>query len=551
MSRILIIDDDDQLRKSFEKLLSEEGYMVESAPSGEAGLKLVHEKAPDLVILDMRLPGMNGLETFQSIHEVEPKLPVVIMTAYGTTETAIEATKIGAFDYILKPFDIPDMLDIIGQALEAGRFMRSPVDMDAVPDGASKEAIIGSSRVMQDVYKSIGRVAPTGATVLVRGESGTGKELVARAIYQHSPRADKPFLVINCVAIPENLLESELFGYEKGAFTGATYRRVGKIQQAHGGTILLDEIGDMPSGIQAKILRLLQDKSIERLGGHEIIPVDVRIIAATNRDLEVALAEGRFREDLYYRLKVVTIWLPPLLERPEDIPCLVEYFLSRHAEEGGMDNPGITKEAMNFLINYSWPGNVRELANTIQKTLIFNRGGPLGVDDIAQTIGSEKEGGKPLEDRQYQGMREWICPIPDLIKKREGLRFVHEPFCQNNHQRSPQSYRRKSVQGSEAPGALQTYTPFKDRKIPDQIRKEGKRKLSRVPTKFPLHGAKKSDTFPNPSFPAGFFPVAYYWKNIVCVQRVIRPQRALLHRLVFWYRSCYLKARMISMRKIW
>ncbi|NQU15979.1 MAG: sigma-54-dependent Fis family transcriptional regulator [Desulfobacteraceae bacterium] len=421
MSRILIIDDDDQLRKSFEKLLSEEGYMVEGAPSGEAGLKLVHEKVPDLVILDMRLPGMNGLETFQAIHEVEPKLPVIIMTAYGTTETAIEATKMGAFDYILKPFDIPDMLGVIGQALEAGRFMRSPVDMDAVPDGASKEAIIGSSRVMQDVYKAIGRVAPTGATVLVRGESGTGKELVARAIYQHSLRADKPFLVINCVAIPENLLESELFGYEKGAFTGATHRRVGKIQQAHGGTILLDEIGDMPSSIQAKILRLLQDKSIERLGGREIIPVDVRIIAATNRDLEVALAEGRFREDLYYRLKVVTIWLPPLLERPEDIPYLIEYFLSKYAAEGGVENPGITKEAMNLLINYSWPGNVRELANTIQKTLIFNRGGPLGPDDIAQTIGGEREGRKPLDHKQYQGMREWICEA--LISSKEEKAF--------------------------------------------------------------------------------------------------------------------------------
>lgn len=417
MSTILIIDDDDQLRKSFEKLLSEEGYMVEGAPSGEAGLKLVHEKVPDLVILDMRLPGMNGLETFQAIHEVEPKLPVVIMTAYGTTETAIEATKMGAFDYILKPFDIPDMLDVIGQALEAGRFMRSPVDMDAVPDGASKEALIGSSRVMQDVYKAIGRVAPTGATVLVRGESGTGKELVARAIYQHSLRADKPFLVINCVAIPENLLESELFGYEKGAFTGATHRRVGKIQQAQGGTILLDEIGDMPSSIQAKILRLLQDKSIERLGGREIIPVDVRIIAATNRDLEVALAEGRFREDLYYRLKVVTIWLPPLLERPEDIPYLIEYFLSKYAAEGGVENPGITKEAINLLINYLWPGNVRELANTIQKTLIFNRGGPLGPDDIAQTIGGERESRKPPDDKQYQGMKEWICQA--LISSKE------------------------------------------------------------------------------------------------------------------------------------
>ncbi|MBL7175425.1 MAG: sigma-54-dependent Fis family transcriptional regulator [Desulfobacteraceae bacterium] len=386
MSKILIIDDDDQLRKSFEKLLIDEGYYVESAPSGEMGLKKLEPMVPDVVILDMRLPGMNGLETFQAIHEIKPKLPVIMMTAYGTTETAIQATKMGAFDYILKPFDIPDMLKFIGQALEAGRFMQSPVDMNVPPDKASREAIIGRSQPMQDVYKAIGRVASTDATVLIRGESGTGKELVARAIYQYSLRADKPFLVINCVAIPENLLESELFGYERGAFTGATHRRVGKIEQANGGTIFLDEIGDMPFSIQAKILRLLQEKSIERLGGREIIPVNVRIIAATNRDLEAALAESRFREDLYYRLKVVTIELPPLRDRPGDIPLLTEYFLSRYAAEEAMDNPGITKEVEAVLNSYQWPGNVRELANTIQKVLIFNRGAPISPADITQAV---------------------------------------------------------------------------------------------------------------------------------------------------------------------
>ena len=221
MSTVLIIDDDDQLRRSFEKLLEEEGYDVKGVPSGEAGLKVVQAQVPDLVILDMRLPGMNGFDTFQAIHEIEPKLPVIIMTAYGTTETAIEATKRGAFDYILKPFDIPEMLSVIGQALEASRFMRSPVAMDGTPDGTAREAIIGRSRAMQDVFKAIGRVSSTDATVLIRGESGTGKELVARALYHHSFRENKPFLVINCVAIPETLLESELFGYEKGAFTGA------------------------------------------------------------------------------------------------------------------------------------------------------------------------------------------------------------------------------------------------------------------------------------------------------------------------------------------
>jgi len=408
MSTIIVIDDDDQLRKSFEKLLIEEGYDVKSAASGEAGLKLVREKVPDLIMLDVRLPGMNGLETFQQIHEIEPKLPVIIMTAFGTTETAIEATKMGAFDYILKPFDIPDMLLVIGQALEAGRFMRSPVDMNVIPDNASGEALIGRSRPMQDVYKAIGRVSPTDATVLIRGDSGTGKELVARAVYQHSLRANKPFLVINCVAIPENLLESELFGYEKGAFTGAVHRRVGKIEQAHGGTVFLDEIGDMPSSIQAKILRLLQEKSIERLGGRETIPVDVRIIAATNRNLEDGLSQGRFREDLYYRLKVVTIWLPPLRERPGDIPLLTGYFLSKYAAEVNMYNPGITKEAIEMLNNYLLPGNVRELGNTIQKALIFNRGAPVRPEDICQAISGEDAVHGLGSETGEESIRQWM-----------------------------------------------------------------------------------------------------------------------------------------------
>jgi len=409
------------LRKSFHKLLEEEGYKVKSAASGEAGLDLIQEEIPDMVVLDMRLPGMNGLETFQRIHKIEPKLPVIIMTAYGTTETAIEATKMGAFDYILKPFEIPDMLTVIQQALEAGRFMRSPVDMDIAPESAFREAVIGRSHPMQELYKAIGRVASTDATVLIRGESGTGKELVARALYQYSLRVDKPFLVVNCVAIPETLLESELFGYEKGAFTGAAHRRIGKIEQAHSGTVFLDEIGDMPLGLQAKMLRLLQEKSIERLGGRETIPVDVRIIAATNRDLEEAIADGRFREDLYYRLKVITMWLPPLRERRSDIPLLTGYFLIRHAKEMAMDNPGITGETKALLAEYSWPGNVRELANTIQKALIFNRGVPLCPEDITQAIGEKRPSTVGKEYDGNKNIREWVrheltdCPQENIF----------------------------------------------------------------------------------------------------------------------------------------
>jgi nitrogen regulation protein NR(I) len=408
MGDILIVDDDAQLRQSFEKVLTTEGHRVRTASSGEAAIAQVQGEVPDLVIMDVRMPGMSGLEAFQAMHEIEPKLPVIIMTAFGTTETAIEATKLGAFEYVLKPFEIPDILALIAQALEAGRFMRSRVELDVAPDTTATDAIIGKSKPMQEVYKAIGRVAPTDATVLIRGESGTGKELVARAIYQHSLRAAKPFLIINCVAIPETLLESELFGYEKGAFTGAINRRVGKFEQAHGGTVFLDEIGDMPFSIQAKILRLLQERSIERLGGREPIPVDVRIIAATNRDLEAALAEGRFREDLYYRLKVVTLWLPRLRERSGDIILLAEYFLARFAKEMSMGNPGMAEEAKMLLQNYQWPGNVRELANAMQKALIFSRGYPIHPEDVSRAIGGESLAKEAGGQRADEILRQWV-----------------------------------------------------------------------------------------------------------------------------------------------
>ena len=411
MSKVLIIDDDDNLRTSFEKLLIDEGYQVRSAPSAEMGIQSIRKDMPDLVILDMQMPGMTGIEAFAVIHGMDPKLPVIIMTAYGTTESAIEAIKQGAFDYILKPFDIPTLLMVISQAVEAGRFMRSPVKLNAggadgrFTDNSAGESIVGKSKAMQDVYKSIGRVSGSDATVLIRGESGTGKELVARAIYHHSQRAHKPFTVINCVAIPETLLESELFGYEKGAFTGANNRKIGKIEQANGGTVFLDEIGDMPASLQSKILRLLQEKSIERIGGRETIPVDVRIIAATNRDLEAAMEQGHFREDIYFRLKVVTIYLPPLKERQGDIPLLAHYYMAKYSHEAGEGNPGITEDAMMALGLYSWPGNVRELSNVIRKILIFNRGNPVTLDEVAQNTMTEK---KERKTSSEGAISEWI-----------------------------------------------------------------------------------------------------------------------------------------------
>ena len=408
MARILIIDDDAQLRNSFEKLLCAEGHVVKKAPSGEIGLEAVRDDVPDLAIVDVRLPGMDGLQTFKAIHEIEPRLPAIIMTAYGTTDTAIEATKLGAFDYVLKPFDIPEMLMLIERAVEAGRMMRSRVTVDASLQDLTTRAILGRSKAMQEVFKAVGRVASTDATVLLRGESGTGKELVAQAIFHHSVRSDKPFSVINCVAIPETLLESELFGYEKGAFTGAKSRKIGKIEYANHGTVFLDEIGDMPVSIQAKVLRLIQERSIERLGGSAPVEVNVRIIAATNRDLEEAMTSGTFREDLYYRLNVVSINLPPLRERDGDIPVLADYFLRKFSEEMGVECPGFTKEALGALDNYRWPGNVRELANVVQKALIFGSGAPISMAEVLLALKEESSSGESLEQEADASINEWV-----------------------------------------------------------------------------------------------------------------------------------------------
>ncbi|MEW6079190.1 MAG: sigma-54 dependent transcriptional regulator [Thermodesulfobacteriota bacterium] len=429
MNTVLIIDDDDQLRTSFARLLTDEGYTVRIAPSGETGVEEVGREIPDLVVLDVKLPGMTGLETLGRIREIDGTLPVIIMTAYGTTDTAIEATKLGAFDYILKPFDIPFMLKLIQQALEAGHLMRSRVEMDGTPENAPRDVLIGRSPVMQEVYKSIGRVAPTDATVLIQGESGTGKELVARAVYQYSNRSDKPFSVINCVALPETLLESELFGYERGAFTGATTRRIGKIEQANGGTIFLDEIGDMPLSIQAKILRLLQERNIERLGGGKPIAVDVRILAATNRNLEKSIAEGTFREDLYYRLKVVTIHLPPLRDRREDIRLLCDYFMAHFSREMGIENPGITEDAGRIIAAGNWPGNVRELGNTLKKALIFSNGYPIRPEDLSYAISNVREEPPEIATDSIERLsRKWVNSILNSSRYDDKFNFLMDTF---------------------------------------------------------------------------------------------------------------------------
>ena len=384
MDKILIVDDDPSMRYSLARMLQGEGVSLSSAKNGAEALKLFVEEKPDLVIMDIKMPGQSGLEVLKQIRERDPKILVILMTAFGTTETAIEAMKFGAFDYLLKPFDIPQMRGLVERALEVSRMMKKMVSYpDRTEDGAVEDVIVGSSAIMQEIYKMIGQVAPTLVTVLLRGESGTGKELVARAIYHHSPRADCPFLPVNCAAIPETLLESELFGHEKGSFTGALTRRIGKFEQCHGGTIFLDEIGDMSPSTQAKVLRVLQDQEFERLGGSERIKTNVRLIVATNKDLEKAIREGTFREDLYYRLKVVTLWLPPLRERKEDIPELVRYFLRRFSLELNKPVGEIAPQTMEKLMRYRWPGNVRELENAVKRAMVIAKGTTLLPEDFS------------------------------------------------------------------------------------------------------------------------------------------------------------------------
>jgi len=377
-----LIEDDASIVNGLKKELRSEGYEVAVATRGDDGLAQAKSRAFDVVITDLKMPGLSGLELIGQLHTAQPKLPIILVTAYGTTETAIEATKLGAFDYVLKPFDMTELLDLVAKAVACNRLASEPIEVGAAQ--SAQTAIIGNSRAMQAVYKEIGRVAGSNVTVLIRGETGTGKELVARALYQHSARAARPFIVVNCAAIPETLLESELFGHERGSFTGAQARRLGRFEQAHGGTIFLDEVGDMTPATQVKLLRVLQEKYIQRVGGNERIPVDVRVLAATHRDLENAMQEHQFREDLFYRLSAVTIALPPLSQRAEDIPDLVKYFLRRSAAELGQDSPAIQPEAIAFLQSQDWPGNVRQLENAVRQSLLLARGYPVNVDHVQQ-----------------------------------------------------------------------------------------------------------------------------------------------------------------------
>ncbi len=376
MPRLLVIDDEPNVQYSLRKGLESESLQVISAMTAQDGIDSIRRDPPDTVILDVKLPDMSGLDAYVLIRQVEPRLPVIVITAHGTTDTAIEAMKQGAFEYLLKPVDLHQLREVVNRALELNHLSRVPAlfDVDANEEGAaiSGDRIVGRSVAMNEVFKAIGRIAPQNVTVLILGESGTGKELVARAIYQHSRRSHQPFLSINCAAIPETLLESELFGHERGAFTGAERRRIGKFEQAHEGTLFLDELGDMSPATQSKVLRVLQEQHFERLGGNETIRTDVRLIAATNKNLEELVAQGKFRQDLFYRLNVLTIRLPPLQFRREDIALLLDYFLKRFSRELGKKVQSISPGALRLLLDHPWPGNVRELQNAIKYGLVHS-----------------------------------------------------------------------------------------------------------------------------------------------------------------------------------
>jgi len=386
--KVLIIDDEKDVHYSFRRLLEKEPLDIESAESGDEGLRMARKSMPDLIVMDIRMGQKNGLDTLKELRLLNPKQVIIMMTAYGTSQTAIEAMKLGAYDYVLKPFDIPQLKELLFEALGAARAMKQIVAFPTKLNADEiRQTIVGNSSAMQQVYKLIGQVAPTSTTILITGESGTGKELIARAIYQNGARLNKPFIAINCAAIPENLLESELFGHEKGAFTGALAQRIGKFEQCDGGTLFLDEIGDMPLTTQTKILRVLQEGEISRVGNNQSIKTDVRIIAATNKDLWQAVQRKEFREDLFYRLNVVRVNLPPLRERSTDLPVLVAYFINKFRLKHPTGPSQIAADALAAIQRHSWPGNVRELENCIQRAMVLATGNTITLANLPEEIG--------------------------------------------------------------------------------------------------------------------------------------------------------------------
>jgi two-component system nitrogen regulation response regulator GlnG len=417
MSKLLVIDDEQSVRYSFRRVLQNGHVEVITAATGAEGLALLREDKPDAVLLDLQLPDRTGLDIFGEIQALDPRRPVVFITAHGTTESAIEAMKRGAFDYLVKPVALDRLSQVVERALDAARLMQTPA---VLPTEETGDRIIGHSLVMQEMCKTIGRIAPQDVNVLILGESGTGKELVARALYQHSHRAHRPFLAINCAAIPEGLLESELFGHEQGAFTGASRRRIGKFEQCNGGTLFLDEIGDMPLSLQAKMLRVLQEQRFERVGSNETVETQVRVLAATNQDLTRLVQEGRFRNDLYYRLNVVTLRVPALRDRPGDVAELAHYFLFRFDRELRLDVRAFAPETLELLEKYPWPGNVRELQSVVKQAMLQTSGQLLLPEFLPEAVFATLPAAPTALDPQAESGAENLPALVEEMLQRGG-----------------------------------------------------------------------------------------------------------------------------------
>lgn len=385
--RILVVDDEEHMRQLLAKMLTEQGYAVEASAEGEDALRRLREELYDMVITDIRMPGVDGMELLEHAKALSPETIIIIMTAFGSVDSAVQAIKNGAYHYITKPFKMEEILVLVQKGMEEKRLRREVTSLrEEVSRKYEFSNIIGKSKQMQDIFQLIRRVAHTNSTVLIQGESGTGKELVAKAIHYNSPRKERPLVVVNCSAIPETLLEGELFGHVKGSFTGAITTRKGLFEEAHRGSIFLDEVAEVPPSIQVKLLRVLQEREIRRVGGSENIQIDVRLIAATNKDLEEAVRGGEFRDDLFYRLNVIPILIPGLRDRPEDIPLLVGHFLKKFSSESNSPVRGISKEALNLLMNYSWPGNVRELENAIERAVALGINPEIMPEDLPPAI---------------------------------------------------------------------------------------------------------------------------------------------------------------------
>ncbi len=467
---VLIVDDDDEIRYSLGRVLGSQGYRIDTASSGEEGIETVKRgPPPDLIFMDIRMGGITGLETLQHMRSIDSSLQIILMTAFGTAQTAIEAMKFGAYDYVMKPFDPEKVLNLASNAIDATRDLRAASkSAKKVNSEDYKEGIVGNSAAMQEVFKIIGQVAASDATVLVTGESGTGKELIANCIYQHSLRSGGPFMAVNCAAIPENLIESELFGHEKGSFTGATSQRIGKFEQCDRGTIFLDEIGDMALATQTKILRVLQDGEIQRVGGSETIKVDVRVIAATNKDLETMVREREFREDLYYRLNVFRIRVPALIERTEDIPDIVDFMLQKLVKDRKAKATRLSDDAMATLLRYPWPGNVRELGNVVYHSAVVAQGDMILVKDLPGTLLSDDVNGseaptvegdmstnapatsQPVAPASYDYGMPTEMPVSPEASLRESFDFIYETVKEREGKRILSYIERRMIQRAVA-----------------------------------------------------------------------------------------------------